>query len=684
MHGERRLSTFAALVAVAAGCTQTTQILVVVDTNLDLRSVAAVDVTTRAADGRVVDRHRFPAEYGVTSWPMSFAVLPSTASDGPFDVEAAAVVRNAMGAETIIVSRRSRAMFNHGRRVVVFVPLLRECVNVACPDGQTCGEGARCVDPSVPAAPEVPPCETEAERCDGRDNDCDGRTDEDATAESCNGEDDDCDQGVDEDFGCGACATACPAGTTCTSDRCECPPPAPFGFPLGEPEECGSLDPHTASTSCVDFSDPFRAALGLAPACPPGGGSFGCMCLRYCESGWGQCEGDTACDTDLAATPTSCGACGIACAATAACESGQCHCGGATDCRAAIGTCEGGIECVLGARCSSDTECGGRRCLAAPDGVRRCLAPCMTEDCPAGLVCALEGPATGACISTCPGRAGAPEVCGDSVDDDCDGVADARPLNDSCVGAPTIVPGSRAVARVTCATADYVTACREAQPDVAWSLAVDGTPALWSVDLVPARPTQWTLALHRTPACDTSDLRFCAVATDAGRTSARLSLETLPRGDYRVVAGASEGWNEGGAELRVTRTDIDPASYDACPGIFIRYDGVYAGTTVGRTDDYTPPAGCPVATAASSPDVVFRFNAARSGTVTLDTAGSALDTIVYVGSTCGMSDLGCSDDTGGAFSSRLSFPVTAGGAYAIVVDGYRGAGAFVLSVTGIE
>ena len=72
----------------------------------------------------------------------------------------------------------------------------------------------------------------------------------------------------------------------------------------------------------------------------------------------------------------------------------------------------------------------------------------------------------------------------------------------------------------------------------------------------------------------------------------------------------------------------------------------------------------------------YSWTAPASGSVTLDTHGSAFDTTlaVYTGSTLsGLSKLVENDDTSSSdTTSKVSFAATAGVTYQIQVDGYNG------------
>src|SRR5439155_1428863 len=92
-----------------------------------------------------------------------------------------------------------------------------------------------------------------------------------------------------------------------------------------------------------------------------------------------------------------------------------------------------------------------------------------------------------------------------------------------------------------------------------------------------------------------------------------------------------------------------------------------------------------------SPEQVFQWTPAVSGTATIQTcgAGTNFDTVLYVrrgicasGPEVGCNDDACANATGLIRASRIMPAVTAGQTYFIVVDGYAGAqGTFSLTVT---
>ena len=124
------------------------------------------------------------------------------------------------------------------------------------------------------------------------------------------------------------------------------------------------------------------------------------------------------------------------------------------------------------------------------------------------------------------------------------------------------------------------------------------------------------------------------------------------------------------------------------PPVIPAQGGTFSGTTSG-TSSLAGSCG----SSGTSPEQVFQWTPAVSGTATIQTcgAGTTFDTVLYLrsGSCAGGPEVaaGCNDDAcsnaNGLFrASRLTPTVTAGQTYYIVVDGYGGApGTFSLTVT---
>src|SRR5438876_3386488 len=122
------------------------------------------------------------------------------------------------------------------------------------------------------------------------------------------------------------------------------------------------------------------------------------------------------------------------------------------------------------------------------------------------------------------------------------------------------------------------------------------------------------------------------------------------------------------------------------PTVIPAQGGTFGGTTSGTSSQ---AGSC--GNSGSSPEQVFQWTPAVSGTATIETcgAGTSFDSVLYLrsgactsGSEAGCNDDACANSTGLFRASRLTPTVTAGQTYFIVVDGYGGAqGTFSLTVT---
>jgi hypothetical protein len=153
---------------------------------------------------------------------------------------------------------------------------------------------------------------------------------------------------------------------------------------------------------------------------------------------------------------------------------------------------------------------------------------------------------------------------------------------------------------------------------------------------------------------------FLAIATQA--TAAPAPMAEAPRKpDPGVVPQA--GQLQGGDTIETAVVIPDLPYYTT-------------GTTAGYADDYDE--ACPY-TGSTSPDVVYAWTASMSGYVEIFTCESAYDTKIYAYEneyTPG-AYYACNDDNpdcpGPVYRSWIQqMPVTAGGTYYIVVDGYGG------------
>jgi hypothetical protein len=213
--------------------------------------------------------------------------------------------------------------------------------------------------------------------CDAGFADCDGRADngcEVALAASASH--------------CGACGRACVfpnAAATCAMGACAMGACATgFADCDGDPSNGCEVALATSAAHCGRCGN----------ACGFAGGSAACVAgacqLTMCAAGRGDCDGDrgNGCETDLAVTVASCGACGSACVtanatpacAMSACAVASCDAGFADCNRRAVDGCEVSVR-------TDPSNCGacGRAC-ALTNAVPACTAAvCTVAACATGF-----------------------------------------------------------------------------------------------------------------------------------------------------------------------------------------------------------------------------------------------------------------------------------------------------------
>ncbi len=313
----------------------------------------------------------------------------------------------------------------------------------------TCGGGALVCSPNTPSSAEV---------CDGRDNDCDGLVDDgnpgagascstgrpgvcaagstvcsggtlacnataSPTAEVCDGLDNDCNGVVDDGNPGGgtSCSTGqpgvCAAGTTvCSGGTLRCNAAA---SPTAE--VCDSLD--NDCDGMVDDGNPgggTSCSTGQPGVCAAGttvcgGGTLSCRATtspttEVCDSLDNDCDGVVNDGNPGGGTSCSTGQLGVCAAGTTVCSGSTLACNATASptaevCDSLDNDCDGKVD--------ENNPGGGTSCSTGQPGV--CAAG--TTVCSGGaLVCTAKTSPTA-------------EACGDSLDNDCDGVTD-----ENCAG----------------------------------------------------------------------------------------------------------------------------------------------------------------------------------------------------------------------------------------------------------
>ncbi len=155
---------------------------------------------------------------------------------------------------------------------------------------------------------------------------------------------------------------------------------------------------------------------------------------------------------------------------------------------------------------------------------------------------------------------------------------------------------------------------------------------------------------------------------------ARVYLATSVRNTYDLAWSSTGGGPTGPANDLCANAITVPAA-----------GGTFSGSTVTATSDGT--ASCGGATAGN--DLWYSFTAPAAGTLTLNTCGSAFDTVVSLFAACGGTQLSCGDDSAAGIGpcpsttqSYLQQILTGGQSIRIRLGGYNGAtGTFTLSAS---
>ncbi len=305
------------------------------------------------------------------------------------------------------------------------------------------------------------------------------------SAEQCNGLDDDCDTAVDEGDpgGGGACSTGnpgiCNAGTLscqngqvvclqtnqpateqcngldddCDSSVDENNPGGGGGCSTGQPGECsaGILDCQNGSLSCTPNNTPqSELCNGLDDDCdasadegnPEGGGGCSTGQSGECATGINNCQnGSLVCTPNNTPVPEVCDGLDNDCDGSSdegnPGGGGSCTTGQLGECAAGTNTCQNGsLVCTANHTATSeqcnglDDDCDGSTDEGNPGGGAACSTGLL------GVCAAGTMTCTGGTLSCLQNTGATTEICGDSLDNNCDGQIDENcavcdPLNPS-------------------------------------------------------------------------------------------------------------------------------------------------------------------------------------------------------------------------------------------------------------
>ncbi|MBI3847149.1 MAG: hypothetical protein HY292_21180 [Planctomycetes bacterium] len=273
------------------------------------------------------------------------------------------------------------------------------------------------------------------------------------------------------------------------------------------------------------------------------------------------------------------------------------------------------------------------------------------------------------------------------------GPACPTPSNDACGNALVICPGTYFGSTVTATTDGSATAGTSTSADVWYSY----TPAFSGVLGLDLCDSGYDTVVSLHTGCPGTTANEVASNDDGcgGSLSSSLTTNVVAGVTYLIrVSGFSSG-NSGPFMLGVTGPDCN---HDYCNGAIAIGNGRFFGTLQGTGTDGSASCGSTVA----SPDVWYRYTAACTGTMVVDSCGTndltgvdtGTDTVISLHSGCPGTtgnEITCNDDgfspcsgaQGNLYDSSVSTSVLAGQQVMIRVSRFFSgkAGLYILNVT---
>jgi len=498
-----------------------------------------------------------------------------------------------------------------------------------------------------------------------------------ATTEVCNGLDDNCNTVIDEGFptlgatcmvGVGGCGRSGQVVCAATGAGVECD--AVAGPPATE--TCNNADDDCDGNVDENF--------GLGAACDGPDGDLCAEGMTICNT-----TGGTTCSDTTGERPETCNNLdddcdtridegfnlGATCdgADTDSCLEGtlMCNAAGAAVCSdltsSTVELCNG-----LDDDCRNGVDDGFAVNVACMSGVGACARP-GTFQC--------NGAGTGV---QCNAVAAAPvaEICGDGIDQDCNGTDITCPINDRPAGALNISAGGTFTVDLSAANND--------QDFTGTSCGMAGGRDVYYTFTLPAAETVYvdtfgsnfdsTLRVFAGSCTALGALQSCF--DDACALLQTQGALSLAAGTYCVVADQFSSFQSDGAlVLNFTRAGRTGTALPAT-------SGTVAGTSCSGTNAST--GSCQSNSTAQDAAYYFMVCPSASRTVTASTCtGTSFDSVVYLRQGRVTSpDLACSDDATGC-GSGLQSNITGGtaigpGIFWLTVDGYQtSCGAFTLT-----
>jgi hypothetical protein len=249
--------------------------------------------------------------------------------------------------------------------------------------------------------------------------------------------------------------------------------------------------------------------------------------------------------------------------------------------------------------------------------------------------------------------------------------APTPPSNDTCGSATPLQNGLTAIGSNVGATNDGVAVCTTTNSDVYYRFFA---PCSTSMTVTTAG-SDFDTVLTAFDACPSSGGVALACNDDFNNTLQSEITFNITGGQTYYLRVASFGTRAQG-NISINATIFRPWSNDDCPASVSLPAGSFGFDTCAATTSGPFETLCGRPTNSFQADFWNDFTAPSNGTLTVNTFGSSIDTMLAVYAFCPTAQsqaLACNDDAAFTLQSQVSVPVTALQNYKIRTGGYFGA-----------
>jgi hypothetical protein len=255
------------------------------------------------------------------------------------------------------------------------------------------------------------------------------------------------------------------------------------------------------------------------------------------------------------------------------------------------------------------------------------------------------------------------------------------PDDESCAGAPPLVPAETQVVDLADHVDDIDPGCAVGFVDAAYALTLAVPSDVLLVEATSEPPDQGAVALAL-PSCSDGKSLVCNTST---ASPVRAAARAVAAGEYRVVVESELGLPTSvTAFVRPVSPAILVPFSDSCDGSPTEIPAGGArllGNTANATDDYS--ASCDVGGGGGARDQMLHLHVDGASRVVLDARGSSFAVIIDVrsGATCPGSELTAACSAGYVRDRSFLDLSLAPGDYWVQIDGYDGSsGTWALDV----